>query len=154
MHCSPRQTPSTGTPRSPKCADRRRSRGRRPRAGPGPGEISTASGSSGVHLVERDRVVAVHDRLRAQLPQVLHEVVDERVVVVDHEHPRHGATSRLPECRRGISGLAGRASVEIKRSRVHAAAARRRRRAQLWVPVVMIAVLMAAGADRDRRATT
>ena len=30
--------------------------------------------------------MAVHDRLGAQLTEVLHEVVDERVVVVDHEH--------------------------------------------------------------------
>ena len=68
----------------------RRSRARRPRAGPGPGEISTASGSSAAHLVERDRVVAVHDRLRAELTEVLHEVVDERVVVVDDEHAHAG----------------------------------------------------------------
>ena len=49
-------------------------------------------GRERVHLVERDRVVAVHDRLRAQLPEVLHEVVDERVVVVDHEHARPTAS--------------------------------------------------------------
>ena len=65
MHCSPRHTPNTGTPRSPKWRiasfERPASSGR-----PGPGEISTASGRDRVHLVERDRVVAVHDRLRAR----------------------------------------------------------------------------------------
>ena len=38
-------------------------------------------------LLRRDRVVAVHDRLCPQLTEVLHEVVDERVVVVDHQDP-------------------------------------------------------------------
>ena len=45
----------------------------------------------GRRLVDRERVVAVHDRLGAQLTQVLDEVVDEAVVVVDHEHA-HGAS--------------------------------------------------------------
>src|SRR5690606_570633 len=36
-----------------------------------------------------DLVVAVHLALHAELPQVLDEVVDERVVVVDHEYA-HG----------------------------------------------------------------
>ena len=67
---------------------RRRRRARR--GSPGPGDTSTASGSSALQLVERDRVVAVHDRLRAELTEVLHEVVDERVVVVDDEHPHVG----------------------------------------------------------------
>ena len=67
---------------------------------PGPGEMRTASGSSARELVQGQRVVAVHDRLRAELTQVLHEVVDEAVVVVDDQdtrpitrfgHTRHGA---------------------------------------------------------------
>ena len=39
------------------------------------------------HLVEAHRVVAVDDGLGAELTEVLDEVVDERVVVVDHQHP-------------------------------------------------------------------
>ena len=46
-----------------------------------------------VHLVERDRVVTVHDRFGAELTEVLHEVVDERVVVVDHQNPRAHASN-------------------------------------------------------------
>ena len=47
------------------------------------------------HLVEGDPVVAVDDRLGAQLPEVLHEVVDERVVVVDDEDERFTGTTVL-----------------------------------------------------------
>ena len=54
--------------------------------------MSTSVGPECVHLVERHGIVAVHDRLRAQLPEVLHEVVDERVVVVDDEHTRTHAS--------------------------------------------------------------
>ena len=58
---------------------------------------STASGVERDDLVERDRVVAVHDRLRAELTEVLHEVVDERVVVVDDEDASsHGASTLVP----------------------------------------------------------
>ena len=122
MHCRPRHTPSTGTPRSPKCADRARSTGRRRPGGPGPGEISTASGASASHLVERDRVVAVHDRLGAELTEVLHEVVDERVVVVDHEHAGHGAI--LPHADAAARRLSSaRAPVEEQAVPLHAAAA-------------------------------
>ena len=40
-----------------------------------------------------DGVVAVHHRLGPQLAQFLDQVVDERVVVVEEEHPRsHGPT--------------------------------------------------------------
>ena len=55
---------------------------------PGPGLMSTPSGSSSIDLVEGQRVAAVHERLGAQLAQVLDEVVDERVVVVDDQHAR------------------------------------------------------------------
>ena len=106
----------------------RRSRARRPRAGPGPGEIEHRVGLERAHLVEGDRVVAVHDRLGAELTEVLHEVVDERVVVVDHEHARHG-TASTPH--RGRMPLAYPAPVTCRpcRSRksealpLHAAAA-------------------------------
>ena len=53
-------------------------------------------GTDLIHLLEGDRIVAMHDRFRAELTQVLHEVVNERVVVVDHEHARHdGQGTRL-----------------------------------------------------------
>ena len=115
MHWWPRHTPSTGTPRSPKARiasfERPASSGAA-RAGRdrGPRRARARCSSSSV-----DRVVAVHDRLGAELTQVLHEVVDERVVVVDHEHrarraryrsragaardrlsPRRGATRKSP----------------------------------------------------------
>ena len=85
MHWWPRHTPSTG--RRPAKAritslDRPASSGV-----PGPGEISTRVGVELDDLVEGERVVAVHDRLGAELAQVLDEVVDERVVVVDDEDP-------------------------------------------------------------------
>ena len=44
----------------------------------------------GGDLVERHVVVALDRDLGAELAQVLHEVVGERVVVVDHEHARRG----------------------------------------------------------------
>ena len=54
---------------------------------PGPGEIEHRVGLERPHLVEGERVVAVDHGLGAELTQVLDEVVDERVVVVDHQHP-------------------------------------------------------------------
>src|SRR5690606_20735943 len=45
----------------------------------------------GFDLVEGQFVVAVHPHIRTQLPQVLHHVVGEGIVVVDHQD--HGATS-------------------------------------------------------------
>src|SRR5262245_18044966 len=50
-------------------------------------------GSERGHLVERDGVVAPDLELRAQLTQVLDQVVGERVVVVDHEE-LHSASAR------------------------------------------------------------
>ena len=47
--------------------------------------MSTASGSSASISSSGERVVAVHERLRAELPEVLDEVVDEGVVVVDDQ---------------------------------------------------------------------
>ncbi len=52
----------------------------------GAGRHQHRVGLERLQLGERDRVVAVHDRLRAELTQVLDEVVDERVVVVDDQH--------------------------------------------------------------------
>jgi putative serine protease PepD len=46
--------------------------------------------SLGRHLVNGDGIVAPHPALGAELLQVLHQVVDERVVVVDHHNASHG----------------------------------------------------------------
>ena len=56
-------------------------------------------GGEGLDAVEGEGVVAVHDRLGAELPEVLDQVVDERVVVVDHQHAgahRGEANGALP----------------------------------------------------------
>ena len=56
----------------------------------GPGEITICSGSHAAISVERDRVVAMHVDVGAELAQILDEVPGEAVVVVDHQ--QHGAT--------------------------------------------------------------
>ena len=58
---------------------------------PGPGESSTASGCERDGFVDGERIVAYHDRVGAELAEILHEVVHEAVVAVDHEHPGHAA---------------------------------------------------------------
>ena len=88
MHWWPRHTPSTGR-RPAKCRitsfDSPASSGR-----PGPGRDQHGVGVEGHDLVEGQLVVPVHQRLGPQLAQVLHEVVDEAVVVVDDQDPgRH-----------------------------------------------------------------
>ena len=56
-----------------------------------PGRDEHCVGIEADELVGREGVVAVDRRFGAELAQVLDEVVDERVVVVDDEHPRpHG----------------------------------------------------------------
>ena len=96
-------------------------------------------GPERVHLVERHRVVAVHDRLRAQLTEVLHEVVDERVVVVDDEHSRAHAAQG--------SGGDDRSTCRVmpqsksKRSRYTPPPPAKAPPSPLWVPVVMATTL-------------
>ena len=141
MHWCPRHTPSTGTPRPPKSSIAVVRAARRPRDGPGPGRDQERVGLERAHLVERDVVVAVHDRLGAELTEVLHEVVDERVVVVDHEHAgsghgAHGRRSAVPAEPRLSSGTVAdpkskapsRRSRKRSRTAVSAGAARPRRR--------------------------
>ena len=84
MHWCPRHTPRIGiSPAS--CVDHCKadpdSSGR-----PGPGDMTIASGRSDADALHVDCVVAVDDRLGAELAQLLDEVVDERVVVVDEQH--------------------------------------------------------------------
>ncbi len=131
MHWWPRHTPSTGVPDSPKA--RIASFERPASAGPArTGRDQHRVGLEGAHLVERDRVVAVDDRLGAQLTQVLDEVVDERVVVVDHQHARHG-------------GIVAYSFAPCPRVRASGRATRRRRRRRrplkLWVPVGLTTLL-------------
>ena len=59
----------------------------------GPGEITMRSGWSSSISLTRDLVVAAHHDLFAQFAQVLHQVVGERVVVVENED--HGSGSRF-----------------------------------------------------------
>ena len=104
--------------RPPKRADRRRWRRRRRRACRARARSARASGSRATSSSSVMRVVAVHDRLGAELAQVLHEVVDERVVVVDHEHAGgHGA-----------DGSRGRSDPHVVPSRDRALGAATRRR--------------------------
>ena len=56
----------------------------------GPGEITMRARRSSRDLVDGDRVVALDAHVRAELAEVLREVVGERVVVVDQEE-LHGA---------------------------------------------------------------
>ena len=131
---------------------------------PGPGDTSTASGSSATQLVERDRVVTVDDRLGAELPEVLHEVVDERVVVVDHQHPRshigHG-TGPVTAARRRVNlaqAVARTTKSQSNRPPPHRARGTRRpRKAGKHEPAVGAGHdvhLPGARRGGDRRATT
>ena len=57
-----------------------------------PGTDEHGVGGEGLDVVQREGVAAVHDGLSSQFPEVLDEVVDERVVVVDDQDPGcHGA---------------------------------------------------------------
>ena len=55
---------------------------------PGPGEITMRSGLRRAHFLDGHRVVAQDANLRAELAQVLDEVVGKRVVVVDDDDHR------------------------------------------------------------------
>ena len=63
-------------------------------------------------LFERDRIVADDSRIRPQLAEVLHEVVGERIVVVDDEN--HGPEI-LIRLRPGTQSGPGRAFDSVKR---------------------------------------
>ncbi len=62
-----------------------RSRRRRRSGRPGPGEIDEPVGRERLGLVGSDRVVPPHEDLGPELLEEVHEVVGERVVVVDHQ---------------------------------------------------------------------
>ena len=63
-------------------------------------------GLESARLGEGDGVVAVHQRFGSELTEVLHQVVDERVVVVHDEDPGHveEATANRMGGRRGAAG--------------------------------------------------
>jgi hypothetical protein len=54
-------------------------------ASTGPGEIISAVGIQRERFLHRDLVVAVHLLVHAQLPEVLDQVVGERIVVIDDQ---------------------------------------------------------------------
>ena len=60
---------------------------------PGAGRDHHGVGLGPADGLDVDGVVAMDDRLGAKLPELLDEVVDERVVIVDDQHP--GAHVRL-----------------------------------------------------------
>ena len=81
---------------------------------PGPGESSTPSGSRATRLVDGEGVVAVDDRLGAELAEVLDEVEDEAVVAVEHEHPGHVDT--LADRRRRVEPVHRRLPGRVRQS--------------------------------------
>ena len=61
----------------------------------GPGESTMASGSAAMNRGGRDLVVAMHDDVRPQLAEIMHQVEGEAVVVVDqHNHDAARAAHR------------------------------------------------------------
>ena len=88
--------------------------------------------------------MTVHDGLGAELTEVLHEVVDERVVVVDHEHARgHTGTvpGRRPPRTQGYPRVRMPQS-KSKRSRYTPPAPKKAPPSKLWVPVTMFTCLV------------
>ncbi len=51
----------------------------------GPGEMTIAAGLDRPRAGDVDRVVAPDDHFGAEFAEVLHQVVGERIVIVDHE---------------------------------------------------------------------
>ena len=64
----------------------------------GPGEMTMRCGRSAAISLDGDRVVAVDAHVLAELAEVLHEVVGERVVVVDHQHHGYIDSASLTAC--------------------------------------------------------
>ena len=62
----------------------------------GPGEITICAGAERLDLLERDLVVAEHHHLLLELAEVLHEVVGERIVVVDHQQHDSVLRAQMP----------------------------------------------------------
>ena len=87
MHWCPRQTPSTGVPRSPKY--RATSLEIPAFAGfDGPGEMTTFSGLHLCDVLNRRHVVTIHDDVLSKLGKVLVQVVRKAVVVIEQEDHR------------------------------------------------------------------
>ena len=153
MHWWPKQTPSTGTPASPKARMASIDTPTSPGSSglPGTRRHEHGVGLERAQLVERDRVVAVDDRLGAELPEVLHEVVDERVVVVDDEHPHRGNATGPGPHRPGSAKVAAVAPTKkspaqptrrpTKGSRYTPPAPKTVKSSRLWVPVTMFTCL-------------
>jgi Cell division protein CrgA len=115
---------------------------------PGSWRHEDGVGRQRLELRQGDLVVAMDDRLGAQLPQVLDEVVNEGVVVVDHHHARAGheitVTRPSPKARRDCrvrSPLVPRS--KSKRSRYTPPPAKKAPPSKLWVPATMFTMLVA-----------
>ena len=59
----------------------------------GPGEITMRSGAKAATPRQVNLVVTIHPHLDPQLPQILHQVIGEGIVVVDHQ--QHSAPNLL-----------------------------------------------------------
>src|SRR5262249_16833301 len=70
--------------------------------GTGPGGEQDAVGTQPADFGQRDGVVAVDVTVHVELAQILHQVVDERVVVVDHQHAH--LRSRSPVFPKYVAG--------------------------------------------------
>ncbi len=73
----------------------------------GPGRNDDVTGIQGCNLLNGDRIVSNHFDLLTQLPAVLHQVVGERIVVIDHQN--HKSSKR---CGRGAVG-AGHTTASV-----------------------------------------
>ena len=56
-------------------------------------------------LLDRHRVISMHDRVGTNLAQVLHQVVNERVVRVDHQDASHTTACRMRRPKPPLQGL-------------------------------------------------
>ena len=83
IHCRPRHTPRIGT--SPAISRSRVSEIPASVGVHGPGEMTTAAGMKRANTGDIDGVVALDDDVGAEFAEVLHDVVGERVVVIDHQ---------------------------------------------------------------------
>ena len=110
----------------------------------GTGRDEHRVGREGAQLVEREGVVAVHLGLGTELTEVLDEVVDERVVVVDHEDPGAHRRRRYRNRRRRLGPItsADRAAVEDEApDRRPPPKPKTAPPSKLWVPALMFSLL-------------
>ena len=85
----------------------------------GPGDSTMASGSAAMTARCRHLVVAVHDDVRAQFTEIVHQVEGKAVVIVDqHDHGTAGYPCGYLDARRkGVKATSGRAASSGKDGR-------------------------------------